>query len=174
MAANKDVELQATAILKRRVFDMRQQLVPYRAIAEELNLSIDTVRRYYSEMRVIMVPKEDQDDIRDRDIEGYDESERVLRRAIQLMCEQIEEKKQSKGYIDSRDMRLVGELEDKLVNVRRARAQLTGINVPVKLDHNVTINDQRKEHLMEIVNELLGGGEKFLTTPDQWEAMKQE
>lgn len=174
MPNKTELELQAQAQLKRRVFDMRQQLVPYRAIAEELNLSIGTVRAYYTEMRAALVPKEDQDDIRDRDIEGYDQSERVLVRAIELLCQQIEEKKAAKGYIDSRDMRLVGELEDKLVNVRRARAQLTGINVPVKLDHNVTVTDARKEHLMEIVNELLGGGDRFLTTPDQWKAMEQE
>ena len=174
MPNKSELELQAQAQLKRRVFEMRQQLVPYRVIAEELDLSIGTVRAYYTEMRTIMVPTEDQDEIRSRDIEGYDQSERVLTRAIELLCQQIEEKKGTKGYIDTRDMRLVGELEDKLVNVRRARAQLTGINVPVKLDHNVTITDARKEHLMEIVNELLGGGEKFLTTPDQWESMKQE
>lgn len=174
MPNKSELELQAQAQLKRRVFDMRQRLVPYRAIAEELDLSIGTVRAYYTEMRAALVPTEDQTEIRDRDIEGYDQSERVLTRAVELLCQQIEEKKQAKGYIDSRDMRLVGELEDKLVNVRRARAQLTGINVPVRLDHNVTITDARKEHLMEIVNELLGGGEKFLTTPDQWEAMKQE
>lgn len=160
-----EVERLETWRKKRDVFEMRQKLVPYREIGEKLNLSVTTVRAYYQEMCVVLMPSEDIEEIRNRDIEGYDESERVLRLGVEQLAQQIDERKRERGYVDSRDLRLLGELEDKITNIRRARALLTGANKPVEVSHRLTVRTEFDETVEALTSELLGGG-TLLSTPD--------
>ncbi len=163
---DKDIERAELATKKRRVFEMRQKLVPYRVIAEELNLSVNSVRSYYQEMRILLLPIEEVEEIRDRDIEGYNQSERTLNAAVEILAKQIEERMQSKGYADSRDLRLLGELEGQITDIRKARALLTGANTPIRVDHNMKVRVTFDEDIEALTSELLGGG-NLLSPPDK-------
>lgn len=161
-----DIDRLETVKLKKRVFEMRQALIPYRRIADELNISVTTVQAYYREMALILTPPETVEEIRNRDIEGYDESERTLRVAVKALTEQIDRRKEEKGYIDSRDLRLLGELEDKITNIRKNRALLVGANVPVRVEHSGKVTVTFDEDVEALTAEILGGG-MLLTGPDE-------
>lgn len=164
--AISDIDRLETIRVKRTVFEMRQSLVPYRRISEELNISVTTCQAYYREMTLLLTPPDTVEEIRNRDIEGYDESERTLRTAVQLLTKQIEERKEERGYIDSRDLRLLGELEDKITNIRKNRALLVGANVPVRVEHSGKVTVTFDEDVEALTAEILGGG-VLLTGPDE-------
>src|ERR1051325_7472584 len=115
-----EVERAETARVKRRVFDMRQSLIPYRVIAEELKLSVSAVRGYYAEMRAALLPTEAVEEIRDRDIEGYDQSERNLRTAIDILTKQIEQRLRDEPQANvASELKLLADLEGKITDIRK-------------------------------------------------------
>ncbi len=166
MGAINEVERVETARKKRAVFDMRQAAYSYRAIADALELSIPTVRAYYLEMSVVLIPTEEVDEIRARDIDGYDNSERLTLHSIELVTKAIDEDTREGKPLNDKRIALLRDLNSQLIDIRRNRALLTGANKPVQVNHNVDVRVTYDEQVEALTSELLGGG-NLLSGPDE-------
>jgi DNA-binding transcriptional regulator LsrR (DeoR family) len=155
----KELERQETLRKKRECFDLYvNQKLPYRVIAERMNLSILTVRRYVQELILLNIPEEDIEELRRIDIDGYLHSERLCLKSIELVTSQIDAKVAANETVDSKVVELLSKLNDQLVSIRKARAMLLGMNKPVLVSHAVAVRVQYDEKLESLVSELTGGG----------------
>ena len=166
MAANTDVERVETARLKRAVFDMRNGAHSYRDISASLNISVPTVRAYYMEMCAVLIPTEEVDEIRNRDIDGYDKSERLCLHSIELVTKAIDQDLSDEIPLSDRRISLLKDLNSQLVEIRKARALLVGANRPVQVNHRLTVRTEMDEDIEALTSELLGGG-TVLSAPDE-------
>ncbi len=165
MGAINEVERVETARKKRAVFDMRQQAFSYRAIADALELSIPTVRAYYLEMSVVLMPQEEVEEVRARDIDGYDASERLTLHSIQLITKAMDQDLAEGKPLNDKRLSLLRDFNSQLVDIRRNRALLTGANRPVQVNHNVDVRVTYDEQVEALTSEILGGG-NLLSGPD--------
>lgn len=142
---------------KRRALDLRLGKVPYRAIAEELGINVATAHAWVKEMTAITLPPEDMEEIRQHEADGYDASEARLLGLMGMVAEQAQRKKDANESTDE-EVKRIESLERTLMDVRRQRALLLGINKPTLVKHNVTVRNVLDEEIEALVSELSGGG----------------
>ncbi len=142
---------------KRRALELRLAKASYRAIADELDINVATAHQWVRELTAIQLPPEEMEDLRAHEAAGYDESEQRLLTCLRLMADRVKE-------VIAADMHPGAELarmesiERTLMDVRKQRALLLGINRPTLVKHNVTIRNVFDEEIEALVAELAGGG----------------
>ncbi len=142
---------------KRRALELRLAKVPYRAIAKELDSNVASVHQWVKELTAIDLPPEDMEAIRAPEADGYDASEARLLGLMGLVAEQAQRKKDD-GLSTDAEVKQIESLERTLMDVRRQRALLLGINKPTLVKHNITVRNVLDEEIEALVSELSGGG----------------
>jgi transcriptional regulator with XRE-family HTH domain len=161
----KQLELLETARKKRVALERRLKKVSYRAIADELDVSVGTVTNWVKEMTVTMLPQEDLEQLRAQEVAGYDESERRMEYLISMIAETIVERK-ADGQPYGHQLEQLAGFEDRIATVRKQRALLLGLNAPVSVKHAHTVRTEFDAEVEGLVSDLLGGGH-VLTQPDE-------
>jgi hypothetical protein len=142
---------------KRRALELRLAKVSYRAIAEELDIQVGTAHAWVKELTAIELPQEDMEEIRTHEADGYDASEQRLLGLMSMVAEQAQRKK-DEGLSTDEEVKRIESLERTLMDVRKQRALLLGINRPTLVKHNVTVRNVLDEEIEALVSELSGGG----------------
>ncbi len=160
----KQIELLETTRKKRAALEARLRKESYRSIADNLGVAVGTVRLWVAEMTQTMLPQEEITELRAQEASSLDESEKRILTAIGLVIDVIEERSRERLPVGHQLEQLAG-FEDRLNNVRKQRAQLLGINVPVKVNHAVTVRTEFDAEVEELTSLLLNGGD-LLSGPD--------
>lgn len=152
-----DIERSEVWRKKRRALELRLAKVSYRAIAAELEVNVATCHTWVKELTATELPPEDMETLRQQEADAYDASEQRLLGLIGMVAESAQVKKDN--AVDySEETRRIESLERTLMDVRRQRAMLLGINKPVSVTHNVKIRNVFDEEIEALVAELSGGG----------------
>ncbi len=159
-----DIERTEVWRKKRRALELRLAKVPYRAIAKELDINVATAHQWVRELTAIELPQEDMEELRSHEADGYDASEARLLGLMGMVAEQAQRKKDNNESTDE-EVKRIESLERTLMDVRRQRALLLGINKPTLVKHNVTVRNVFDEEIEALVSELSGGG-NIMSDPD--------
>lgn len=162
---DKTLEHLETVRKKRAALEMRLKKVSYRAIADELNVSVSTVTIWVKEMTVTMLPQEEVEQLRTQEVAALDESERRMLTLIDMVARVAAEREQQKQPIGHQLEQIAG-FEDRLQTVRKQRALLLGLNAPVSVKHAHTVRTEFDAEVESLVSDLLGGG-TVLSDPEQ-------
>lgn len=157
MDAGRDIEQVTKWNKKRRALELRLGKASYRAIADELGISVQTAHQWVRELTAIQLPPEEMEDLRAHEAAGYDASEERLMGLMAMVAEQAQVKKANAKPVDAEVARIES-LERTLMDVRKQRALLLGINRPTLVKHNVTVRNVFDEEIEALVAELAGGG----------------
>lgn len=168
MEANRDVESVDKWNKKRRALELRLGKVSYRAIAAELDISVQTAHQWVRELTAIQLPPEEMDDLRAHEASSYDDSEARLLGMMSMIAEQAQRKRDENKPVDSEVARIES-IERTLMDVRRQRALLLGMNKPTLVKHNVTVRNVLDEEIEALVSELTGGG-NIVSDPEMVDA----
>ncbi len=160
----KGVELLETVRKKRAALEARLRKVPYRVIADDLDVSVATVRFWVKEMTQTYLPQEDIEELRAQEANSYDESERRIQTMMEMVAREGQRREAEGLSIDAQVERMQ-QLENTLTNVRKQRALLLGLNTPVQVKHNVTVRTEFDAEVESLVSDLLGGG-NVMTDPE--------
>lgn len=145
---------------KRRALEMRLVKHSYHSIADELGINVATAHAWIKELTATHLPPDDMDDLRAHEAAAYDASEQRLLSVMDMVKAQAMRKlEDTQGLGDvSHELSRIESLERTLMDVRKQRAILLGINRPAMVQHNVTIRTVLDEELELLVSELSGGG----------------
>lgn len=158
------MELLETVRKKRTALERRLNKVPFRVIADELHVSVGTVRYWVKEMTQIMLPQEEIEELRAQEAAGLDETEERARQAIGMLMAQAM-RKEADGQTVSYELEAIKGWQEHIVHIKRQRAMLLGINAPVKVEHKHTVRTEFDAEVESLVSDLLGGG-KVLSDPE--------
>ena len=147
----------ATAQQKRRALELRLGKASFRAIADEIGVSAVTVMQWIRELTPIMLPQEEMEDLRAHEAAGLDASEARLTYMMELAAERAGQR-QADGQSYGFEIEQLASLEKTLIEVRKQRAVLLGLNKPVLVKHNITIRNVLDDEIEALVSELSGGG----------------
>lgn len=161
----RGVELLETVRKKRTALERRLAKVPYRVIADELKVSVGTVRLWVKEMTVTMLPQDEIEELRAQEAAGIDESENRANIAIQMLMRQAARKEENNESVNY-ELEQIGKWQEHIVSLRKQRAMLLGLNAPVQVQHKHTVRTEFDAEVESLVTDLLGGG-KVLSNPDQ-------
>jgi transposase len=161
---DKAIEHLESVRKKRTALELRLKKYSYRAIADELGVSVSTVTIWIKEQTQTLLPQEEAAELRAHEAASYDESEKRILALMELCARDAArraEDNQPYGY----QLEQLERFETVLINVRKQRAMLLGINVPVTVKHNVTVRTEFDAKVEALVSELTGGG-NLMTSPD--------
>lgn len=142
---------------KRRALELRLAKASYRAIADELDINVATAHQWVRELTAIQLPQDEMDDLRAHEASSYDDSEARLLGLMSMVAEQAQRKRDEDKPVDNEVARIES-IERTLMDVRKQRALLLGMNRPTLVKHNVTIRNVFDEEIELLVSELSGGG----------------
>lgn len=172
---NSPKGLEHLETVRRKRYALEQRLVKrsFRAIADELGISIETCRMWIKEMTQTMLPQEEIEELRAQEADALDASEQRILMCMEWIAKEADRRTAHKDEAGNPDPLPIGHqleqmagFEDRLANVRRQRAKLLGVDVPVRVAHTLTVRTEFDAEVEELVSQLLGGG-KLLSTPDQ-------
>ena len=164
LSDEKTIEHLETVRMKRAALEMRLKKHSYRAIADELKVSVSTVSLWVKEMTQTLLPQAEIEELRAHDAASYDESERRILAMMEL-CARDAANREAEGKAYGYQLEQLERFEVVLINVRKQRAMLLGMNVPVTVKHNITVRTEFDAKVEALVSELTGGG-NLMTTPD--------
>lgn len=168
MTKNKEEKALVTidrSAKKRWVLEQRLLRRPYRDIADDIHVTIETVKKWILEGTAQYLPPEETEALRQMDAANIDASEaRTLKRIAWIEQQAIDDpegfvKKGQGSY--SKTVWAVEEVrkeEELLAKLRQQRARLLGHEQPVQVTHNIKIRTTFDEDIEVLVSELLGGG----------------
>lgn len=137
----------------------------YSQIADELECSVATARMWVREETAIMLPKEEADELREHQVAKIDADEQTAHQAIQMLKTQAIRYQQ-----EGRDLtRIIDDLrkwQEQKSALRRERATLLGLNLPIKVVHSGKVNITFDEDVEQLVTDMLGGG-NLMSLPDE-------
>lgn len=149
---------------KRAALEARLRKEPLRVIADNLGVSITTVRFWIKEMTVTYLPQEEIEELRAQEANSLDESESRILKVMQMVAD-VARKRSEDGEPFDHQLSQLERFEATLANIRKQRALLLGLNVPVQVRHNITVRTEFDAEVEALASELTGGG-NLLTTPD--------
>lgn len=149
----------------RAALEARLRKEPLRKIADDLSVSVSTVQTWIKEMTQTMLPQEQVEQLRAMEADGLDASENRILTAIGFLIDVVESRHKEQLPVGHQLEQLAG-FEDRLVSLRKQRALLLGLNVPVKVNHAVTVRTEFDAEVEELTSLLLNGGD-LLSGPDQ-------
>ena len=161
----KTLEHLETVRKKRAALEMRLKKMSYRAIADELEVSVSTVTIWVKEMTVTMLPQEEVEQLRIQEAAAWDESEQRLLALIEMVA-RVAEKRERDDLPIGHQLEQLAAFEDRLANVRKQRALLLGLNAPVSVKHAHTVRTEFDAEVEGLVSDLVGGGH-VLSQPDE-------
>lgn len=160
----KQLELLETVRKKRAALEARLRKESYRAIADKLDVSVGTVRTWVKEMTQTYLPQEDIEELRAQEAASIDESEQNAVWAIDMLKREGARRELNEesvaGILDQ-----IARWQEHIVNLRKQRALLLGLNTPVQVKHNVTVRTEFDAEVESLVSDLLGGG-NVMSAPD--------
>lgn len=166
MARLNEIELAKSARDKRQAFEMRvRQSLSLREIGDHFGITVDVVREWLKEVRAWAIPVEDNDELRQYEADKIDRDENLTLQMLEMVGVQAKRKlSESKDIV--RELDLVLKLEATLIDLRKQRALLLGLNKPVLVEHKLKIRDTFDEELEMLVTQLTGGG-KVMSLPTE-------
>lgn len=160
----RQIEALETVRKKRAALESRLRKEPYRVIADNLGVSIGTVRTWIKEMTQTYLPQEECEELRAQEANSLDESEtRVLK--LMEMTARLAAQREEQGLPFGHQLEQLERFENTLASIRKQRALLLGLNVPVQVKHNITVRTEFDAEVEALCSDLLGGG-NLMTTPD--------
>ena len=160
----QELELLESVRKRRRACELRLNKVAYRVIADELGVSIGTVRSWVKESIVTMLPQEEAEVLRTMEAAGYDRDEHRALECINMLATQAARKQEENENI-AEELEAIRRWQEHVNSLRKQRALLLGLNRPVKVEHALTVRSEFDAEVEALVSELAGGG-KLLSTPD--------
>lgn len=160
----KQLELLETVRKKRAALEARLRKEPYRVIADRLGVSIGTVRTWVKEMTQTYLPVEECEELRQQEANSLDESESRILKMMEMVAKEAADRMAEHVPIGQHVDRMAS-LETQLASVRKQRALLLGLNVPVKVNHNITVRTEFDAEVEALCSDLLGGG-NVMSAPD--------
>lgn len=162
---NHDLEHSETLRRKRRAFQARQyESKSFAAIGDELGVSANTAQSWVREMSVIMMPLEEEEELRQTEVLRLDKDEYDARQAEQWLINEGM-RRDVAGLSNVDVMEALRRWKQTILDIRKQRALLLGLNKPVKVHHKHVIRDEFDEEIEDLVSQLAGGG-TILTKPD--------
>lgn len=158
------IELLETVRKKRAALEARLRKEPLRKIADDNGVSVTTVRFWIKEMTQTMLPQEELEELRAMEADSLDGSEHRILTAMGIIIDTIEKRKEDDLPI-GHQLEQLAMFEDRLNGVRKQRAQLLGLNVPVAVKHNISVKTEFDAEVEELNALLLGGG-NLVSTPE--------
>ncbi len=152
----------------RAALEARLRREPLRKIADDLGVSMSTVRTWIKEMTQTYLPQEEIEELRAMEADSLDASEHRILTCMGLLIDIIEARTRESLPVGHQMEQMAG-FEDRLNNVRKQRALLLGLNVPVKVNHAVTVRTEFDAEVEELTSLLLNGGD-LLSGPDDVDA----
>lgn len=168
MPREVSIERMETWDLKRKCLELRLKKLSYRAIADEVGKDVATVYAWVKELTAIQLPQEEMEDLRAQEAAGYDESESRLLAVMEMTAAQAQ-KCVDAGDNPSAYLARIESLERTLMDVRKQRSLLLGLNRPTLVQHNVTVRNVLDEEIEQLVSELTGGG-NIMSDPEMVDA----
>lgn len=162
--SKEGIELLETVRRKRAALEARLRKVPYRVIADDLGVSVDTVRYWVREMTQTILPQEEAVELRAQEANALDESESRILAMIEL-CKVEAQRRADNGDGIGYQLERIAKFEEVLEKVRNRRSMLLGLNVPVAVKHQVTVRTEFDAEVESLVADLSGGGD-LLSGPD--------
>lgn len=168
-----DIEHSETLRRKRRAFQARvYESKSFAAIGEELGVSPMTAHNWVSEMRHVMLPPQEEEELRQIDVAKIDASEATAHMAREMLRAEgnrrIQLGKDVTDVVES-----LRRWDQRLSELRQERAKLLGLNKPVKVHHKHTITTDFDEEIEDLVSLMAGGG-TILTNPDEFEEVDDD
>ena len=160
----KQIELLETVRKKRAALEARLRKESYRSIADRLDVTVGTVRVWVREMTQTMLPQDEVEELRAQEAAGYDESEARTLYLIELTAKEAQQRS-DESLSTQTQVEMIAKLNDQLTSIRKQRAMLLGLNVPVQVKHNITVRTEFDAEVEALVSDLLGGG-NVMTAPD--------
>lgn len=160
----KQLELLETVRKKRAALEARLRKEPYRAIADRLGVSVGTVRTWVKEMTQTYLPVEECEELRQQEANSLDESEARILKLMEMVAKQATER-EAERLPFGHQLEQLAAFEDRLASIRKQRALLLGLNVPVQVKHNITVRTEFDAEVEALCSDLLGGG-NVMSTPD--------
>lgn len=158
MGAQKDAVESAELLRKKKLaLDLRLRSMSYRAIAEEIGVSVETARQYIREATITYLPAEETDELRTHEAAKIDADEAMGLKAIEMLMQEGQQVAQEGGSVRPilDDIR---KWQDSLRELRKQRAIMLGINRPVQVEHRLKVRTEYDEEIEALVGELAGGG----------------
>lgn len=166
MARINEIELAETARKKRQAFEMRvRQSLSLREIGDHFGTTANVVQEWLKEVRAWAVPIEDNDDLRQYEADKIDRDENLTLQMLEMVGTQAK-RKLSQNQDITRELDMVDKFERTLIELRKQRALLLGLNKPVLVEHRLKIRDTFDEELEMLVTQLTGGG-KVMSLPTE-------
>lgn len=119
---------------RRRAFELRQMRHPYRAIADELGISVGLAHKDVMAVLDALLPVEDAEALRRQEADNLDRLEAVL---LTKMAEQP-------------SLAIV----DRILAIQARRAKLLGLDAPTQYEGHVEHRIAAPEHLAALRDEL--------------------
>lgn len=160
----KQVELLETVRKKRAALEARLRKEPLRVIADNLGVSVGTVRTWIKEMTQTYLPQEEIEELRAHEANSLDESEVRVMKLMEMVAKTASERA-AMNLPYGHQVEQLERFEVTLSNIRKQRALLLGLNTPVQVKHNITVRTEFDAEVEALVSDLLGGG-NVMTPPD--------
>lgn len=160
----KQVELLEQTRKKRAALEARLRKESYRQIADDLGVSIGTVRVWIKEMTQTYLPQEEIEELRAQEAASIDDSEARAHWAMNMLQREgarLEKEEKSISHI----LDQIARWQEHIINLRKQRALLLGLNTPVTVKHNVTVRTEFDAEVEELTSMLLGGG-NVMSSPE--------
>lgn len=154
-----------TAKKRRQALEMRLESKSYRDIADAIGVAIPTARLYVREGIQAYLPEEQLEDLRAMEVGKIDTDEEHAVLCIRMLLTQAQRRQADQQNIDG-ELEGIRKWKDTLMNLRKQRALLLGLNKPVQVLHAHKIRTEYDEEIESLVAELSGGG-KLLSNPDE-------
>lgn len=153
----RQIELLETVRKKRAALEARLRKEPYTQIADKLSVSVETVRCWVKEMTVTMLPQEEIEELRAQEAAGWDDLQQRAYQMIDMLNIQAARKIEADLNV-AYETEQIRQWQEHIGRLKESRAKLLGIQVPVKVNHAVTVRTQFDEEVEALVSDLLGGG----------------
>lgn len=165
---NTSVEHSEALRRKRRAFQARvYESKSFAAIADELGVTPTTAMMWVREMKVINLPPEEENELREIEVARLDKDEYDARQAEQWLLNEGMRRDQS-GLSNVDVLEALRRWKATILDIRKQRALLLGLNKPVKVNHKHTITTAFDEQIEELVASMSGGG-VIMTDPDEFD-----
>lgn len=165
-SAKAQLELSETVAKRRWALEQRLLRVSYREIAEELGVSITTVRAWVKQDTAVYLPAEEREELIAQEMANIDRDENRAHEVIKVLINTIKTAERMERLSDVQAA--VQELRHWQGEIRQLRLQRTnmmGLNSPVKVQHNLTVRTEYDQEIEALCAELSGGG-NLLSKPD--------
>lgn len=160
----KQVELLEQTRKKRAVLEARLRKESLASISDRMNVSVSTIRLWIKEMTQTYLPVEEEAELRAQEAAGIDALEANAYSMLDMLMREGAKREKAEesttGIVDQ-----MQRVQEHITNLKKRRAALLGLDVPIKVKHNITVRTEFDAEVEELTSLLLGGG-NVMSTPE--------